>query len=304
MHYSSLKTLASLLLNQPIYLWIQKLHLSANEGELISDASQYRCLIGSLLYLTVSRPDITFVVHKLSQFISMPRVLHLQAAYYLVRYLKYQPGQGLFFPSSSSLQLNAFSDADWASCPDSRESVLCFCIFLGDFLVSWKAKKWTTISRSSIEADYRALAITNSEIIWLQQLLTDFGITSSPSTLLFCDNRATIQIASNPTFHERTKHIEIDLHFVRDKVTNGSLKLLSIWSQHQLADIFTKPLSSKSLLTLLSKMPVKDIYSPSCGGVLHLSYLLCRAIAWLHTLFQQHQLYCFGSVMLFVSGLL
>jgi len=174
-----------------------------------------------LLYLTLSRPDITFVVHKLSQFLAQPRAPHLYAAHHLLRYLKNSLGQGLFFSASSLLQLKAFSDADWGSCAETRRSVTGFCVFLGDSLVSWKAKRQSTISRSSAEAEYHAMLATTSELVRLKQLLQEFGVSLVAPLLLFCDNQATVHIASNPTFHERTKHIEIDCHFIRDKVTKG-----------------------------------------------------------------------------------
>ncbi|XP_072950413.1 uncharacterized protein [Typha angustifolia] len=239
-----------------------KLKLSSFEGDLLEDASLYRRLVGKLLYLTISRPDITFVVHKLSQFVSKPRQQHLVAIHHLLRYLKATPGQGLLFSPSSSFQLRAFSDADWGSCLDSRKSITGFCIFLGDSLVSWKTKKQTTLSRSFAEAEYRALASRTSELIWLHQLLQDFQITSSTPTLLFCDNQAAIHIASNPIFHERTKHIEIDCHFVRDKLSEGFLKLLPIRTTHQLADVFTKALPASLLFPLLHKMAIYDIHAP------------------------------------------
>ncbi|XP_024026696.1 uncharacterized protein LOC112093108 [Morus notabilis] len=240
-----------------------KVILGADEGVLLSDASQYRRLIGRLLYLTITRPDITFAVHKLSQFLAKPRVPHLQAVHHLLRYIKASPGQGLFYSAASPIQLKAFSDSDWGSCPDSQKSVTGFCVFVGDSLVSWKSKKQTTVSRSSAEAKYRALASTVSELVWLRQLLSDFRFDLSSPTMLFCDNQAAIHIASNPIFHERTKHIEVDCHFVRDMVTKGMVKLMPIRSQHQLADPFTKALSWPLLHSSLCKMAIKDIHGPS-----------------------------------------
>lgn len=253
-------------LSQPLFPWTPKLKLNNHDGPLLADPSQYRRLVGRLLYLTLCRPDITYAIHKLSQYISQPRLPHLQAIHHLLRYLKQNPGQGIFLSSSPALQLKAFSDADWAACPDSRKSITGFCIFLGDSLLSWRAKKQPIVSSSSAEAEYRALAVTISEIMWITQLLRDFQIPASSPAILFCDNQAALHIASNPTFHERTK--QIDGHFVRDKVTEGSIKLLPICSAHQLADMFTKPLPSSSLSSLLSKMAVKDIPSSSCRGLL------------------------------------
>lgn len=141
--------------------------LSASNGNILADASQYQRLIGRLLYLNLSRPDITYAVHKLSQYVAQPRTVHLEAVHHLLKYLKSSLGQGIFFSTSSSLHLQAFCDADWASCPNTRCSVTGFCAFLGDSLVSWKSKKQSTTSRSSAEAEYHALASTTSEIVWL-----------------------------------------------------------------------------------------------------------------------------------------
>ncbi|KAL7585123.1 hypothetical protein Lser_V15G44364 [Lactuca serriola] len=237
-------------------------NLQSDKGDLFDDPARYRRLVGRLLYLNITRPDISFSVQKLSQFMSSPRIPHYQAACHLVKYLKQSPGQGIFLSATSNFRLIAFCDADWGKCLDSRRSITGFCIFLGDSLISWKSKKQATISRSSAEAEYRAIASTTCEIIWLRQLLRDFDINNTEATLLFCDNDSAIKIASNPIFHERTKHLEIDLHFVQERVLNQTIRLMPIKSEFQLADLFTKPLPSTKLLPLMSKMSLKNIYSP------------------------------------------
>ncbi|XP_030479381.2 uncharacterized mitochondrial protein AtMg00810-like [Cannabis sativa] len=150
--------------------------LDDQQGEPLTNPSTYRQLIGKLLYLTLSRPDITYAVNTLSQFMANPRTPHMQAVSHLLRYLKGSPGQGLLYPRNSSLHLRGFSDSDWATCPITRRSTTGFCVFIGDCLISWKTKKQPTISKSSAEAEYRALAATTSELTWLQYLLQDFQI--------------------------------------------------------------------------------------------------------------------------------
>lgn len=140
------------------------LKLSDSSGDLLSDASVFRKIVGKLLYLTHTRPDITYAVHKLSQFMSAPRTDHLKDAQRVLRYLKTDPAQGLFYPASSSVHLTAFCDADWASCLDSRRSTTGYCVFLGDSLISWRAKKQHTVSRSSSEAEYHSMADTTCEL--------------------------------------------------------------------------------------------------------------------------------------------
>ncbi|CAI0405618.1 unnamed protein product [Linum tenue] len=244
-----------------------KVKLRAKQGKPLDDPELYRRLIGRLHYLTTTRPDLTFPMQQLSQFQKEPYTEHLQAAYRVLRYIKGAPGQGIFFKSDSSLKLTGYSDSDWASCPDSRRSVSGYCTFLGSSLITWKAKKQTTVSRSSSEAEYRALAHLVCEIQWLKGLLAELSVQVQLPIAVFCDNKSAIHIAENPVFHERTKHIEIDVHVTRERVKSGLIKLSYVRSLDQVADLFTKTLSRFRIKELLDKLGVENRYTPACGGL-------------------------------------
>ncbi|GAU43620.1 hypothetical protein TSUD_185130 [Trifolium subterraneum] len=227
----------------------------------------YRRLIGRLLYLTHTRPDITYTVSKLSQFLAKPSTEHMLAAIHVLKYLKQSLGQGLFYKSNSSLKLKGFSDSDWGACPDTRRSTTGFCFYPGNSLISWKSKKQNIVSRSSSEAEYRALAQATCEGQWLMYLLQDFKIAHTEPIILYCDNNSALHIAANPVFHERTKHIEIDCHVVRDKVQNDLIHLLPVSSKEQVADILTKPLHPGPFNALHAKLGMIDIFSSLRGDV-------------------------------------
>ncbi|XP_050378417.1 uncharacterized mitochondrial protein AtMg00810-like [Argentina anserina] len=167
--------------------------LGIEHSDLLKDPEKYRRLIGWLIYLTVSRPDITYAIHVLSRFMNQPRKTHWEAPLRVVRYLKGAPGQGLFFSSISDLRLRAYCDFDWAGCPVTRRSTTGYFVFLGYSLVSWKSKHQKTVSLSSTEAEYRPMTCTCCELTWLRCLLKDLGMLLHEPTLLFCDNKATLQ---------------------------------------------------------------------------------------------------------------
>ena len=199
-------------------------------------------MVGSLVYLTVTCLDISYAVHQVSQYLSAPRSTHYAAVLRILRYLKGILFHGLFYSAHSSLVLHAFSNADLAGDPTDRRSITNYCFLLGSSLISWRSKKQTFVARFSTEAEYRALADTTSELLWLRWLFTDLGVSTSSTTSLYCDNQSAIHITHNDIFHERTKHIKIVCHFIRYHLVHGALKLFSVSSKDQLANIFTKSL--------------------------------------------------------------
>ncbi|KAE8702231.1 Detected protein of unknown function [Hibiscus syriacus] len=245
-----------------------------SEDELLKDKTSYQRLIGKLIYLTNTRPDIAYSVQLLSQFMQQPRKLHLDAALRVVRYIKSSPGQGVLLSAESQCQLQAFCDSDWATCPMTKRSVTGFCVKLGDSLLSWKSKKQNTIARSSAEAEYRSMAMTAAEIVWLTGLLNELGFNNTGPAKLMCDNKAALQIAANPVFHERTKHIEIDCHFVREKIQEGIIKTEYVNTTDQQSDILTKALGVQQHEYLSSKLGLINIFNHQLEGVLVFYYLI------------------------------
>ncbi|XP_040996226.1 uncharacterized mitochondrial protein AtMg00810-like [Juglans microcarpa x Juglans regia] len=209
------------------------LKLSANDSSPpLSDPTSYRRLVGRLLYLTITRPELAYSVQALSQFMATPSTIHLQADQRVLRYIKATPGQGIFMSAASPLHLKAYSDNDWGGCLYTRRSVTGFTVFIGDSLISWKSKKQPTVSRSSTESEYRALASTTCEIQWLFYLLADLNVLHSQAALLYTDSKPASDIASNPIQHERTKHIQLYCHIFEVLNFTDALQcnLLDAWN--------------------------------------------------------------------------
>ena len=239
------------------------LKLDKGEEEEKVDASQYRRLVVRLLYLQVTRPDIAYSVNILSQFVGDPRHNHMEAANRVLRYLKTTTGQGILLPKTGDIKLVAYSDSDWLGCPFSRRSRTGYVLLLGGAPISWKLKKQSVVSRSSAEAEYRAMATSVSEIIWVRWLLEELDATMIGPTPLLCDNQVAKHIANNPVFHEWMKHVEMDCYFVRERVERKEIEPIHINSKQQVADLLKKPLDSHSLQTLLVKLGIRNLHAPT-----------------------------------------
>ena len=231
------------------------------DGELFEDLERYRRLVGKLNYLTVTRPDIAYSVSVISQYMSSPTVDHYKAVEQILGYLKGAPGRGILYGNHSHTKIEYFFD--WAGCKEDRRSTSGYCVFVGGNLVSWKSKKQNVVSRSSAESEYRAMAQAVCELMWVYQLLSEVGFKVSMPAKLWCDNQAAIHIASNPVFHERTKHIEIDCHFVREKIQQGLISTGYVKTGEQLGDIFTKALNGIRIDYLCNKLGMINIYAPA-----------------------------------------
>jgi hypothetical protein len=202
--------------------------LPADGGAPVAAPSEYRSTVGALQYLTMTRPDMAYAVQQACLHMHDPREQHLAMVKRTLRYLHGTTSYGLHLHRSSTLDLTAYSDADWAGCPDTRRSTSGYTVFLGDALISWSSKRQPTVSRSSAEAEYRAVANAVAECCWLRQLLGELHVVVPRATVVYCDNISSVYMAANPVHHRRTKHIELDLHFVCEKVALGQLRVLHV----------------------------------------------------------------------------
>nr|CAE03643.1 OSJNBa0060N03.8 [Oryza sativa Japonica Group] len=236
--------------------------LCAQSGDPV-DKEAYQRLVGRLIYLCHTRPDISYAVSVVSRYMHDPRTGHLDVVHKILRYLKGTPGKGLWFMKNGHLNVEGYCDADWASSMDDRRSTSGYYVFVGGNLVSWRSKKQAVVARSTAEAEYRAMALSLSEMLWMRSLFTELRVLRSDTVMLHCDNRSAISIANNPVQHDRTKHVEIDRFFIKEKINSGVLRLEYIKSCEQLADYLTKGLGPSEIQSICNKMGMIDIFFPS-----------------------------------------
>ena len=238
--------------------------LVPGQGESFGDPGRYRRLVGKLNYLTITRPDISFPVSVVSQFLQSPCDSHWDAVIRILRYIKSTPGQGVLYENrghTTHTQVIGYTDADWAGSSTYRRSTSGYCVFIGGNLISWKSKKQHVVARSSAEAEYRAMALATCELIWLRHLLQELRFGKDEQMKLICDNQAALHIASNPVFHERTKHIEVDCHFIREKIASGCMATSFVNSNDQL---------QTSLLNLSEVLELNTFVT----SLVHMTYML------------------------------
>jgi hypothetical protein len=219
-------------------------HLDLNKGGKSIDQKAYQSMIGSLLYLCASRPDIMLSVCMCARFQSDPKECHLVAVKRILIYLVSTPCFGIWYPKGPTFDLIRYSDSDYVGCKVDRKSTSGMCQFLGRSLVSWSSKKQTSVSLSTAEVEYVAAGQCCAQLLWMRQTLRDFGYNLSKVPLL-CDNESAIRLVDNPIEHNHTKHIDIRYHFLRDHQQRGDIDIYHISTENQLADIFTKPLDEK-----------------------------------------------------------
>ena len=217
--------------------------LSLASGMVMDDPTRYRMAVGSLQYLSLTRPDISFAVNKLSQYMHQPTTEHWTAVKRVLRYLSGTRSHGITFSSRNNPTLHAFTDADWAGNRDDYTSTGAYIVYLGSHPVAWSSKKQTGVARSSTEAEYRSVASTAAELCWITSLLHELGIPVLQTPAIYCDNMGATYLAANPVFHSRMKHLALDYHFVRHQVQTGMVRVSHVSTHDQLADALTKPLS-------------------------------------------------------------
>jgi hypothetical protein len=260
-----LLTETGMLACQPIDTPIEQNHKLGDDrvDQVPTNKERYQRLVGRLIYLSHTQPDLAYAVSVVSQFMHSPNEVHMDAVHRILRYLKSAPGKGLMFSKHDHLEVEGYTDADWAGSINDRKSTSGYFTFVGGNLVTWHSKKQNVVARLSAEAEYKAMSHGVCELLWLRILMRELGFNLEKPVNLYCDNKAAISIAHNPVQHDRTKHVEVDRHFIKEKLTDGIISVPFVKSEDQLADILTKAVSSRVLYSTLVKLGIQDIYAPT-----------------------------------------
>ncbi|GJR35749.1 hypothetical protein Tco_1211433 [Tanacetum coccineum] len=236
---------------------VEKSKLNEDTQGKAIDPTHYRGMIGTLMYITASRPDLTFIVCMCARYQAKPTEKHLHAVKKIFKYLRGTINQGLCYLKDSSIALTAYADADQAGCQDTRESFSGCMQLLEDRLVSWSSKRQENATISSTEAEYIAMSGCCAQILWMRSQLTDYGLGFNKIPM-YCDNKSAIALCCNNVQHSRSKHIDIRFHFIKEHVENGVVELYFVNTEYQLADIFTKSLCRERIEFLIKKLGMQS----------------------------------------------
>ncbi|GAA0173537.1 transmembrane signal receptor [Lithospermum erythrorhizon] len=230
------------------------------------DPTLYHQLVGLLQYLTVTCPDLSYPVNRVCQHMHTPEAVHFLMVKRILRYVKSTLHLCLLISPSIDFTVQAFSDADWAGSSIDHRSTGGSVVYLGPNLVLWQSKKQLTVARSSTKSEYKALTNCFAEISWLVSLFGELHLPVSKPPILWCDNLRATYLSANPVFHARTKHIENDFHFVREKVAHKQLQIQFISTHDQVVDLLTKPLSSTRFSFFKDKLRLCSRPPSTCEG--------------------------------------
>ncbi|KAK6142445.1 hypothetical protein DH2020_022793 [Rehmannia glutinosa] len=236
-------------INTPVECGIK---LSKYDREEKVDLTLYKSLVGSLWYLTCTRPDILFATGLISRYMESPTTTHMKAAKRILRYLKGTINYGLFYSTTNDYKLVGYSDSDWSGDVDDRKSITGFVFFMGDTAFTWMSKKQPIVTLSTCEAEYVDATSCVCHAVWLRNLLKELGMTQEEPTKIRVDNKSAMALANNPVFHDRSKHIDTHYHYIRECISRKEVQVEYVKSQDQIADIFTKPLKHENFIRLRS----------------------------------------------------
>ncbi|CAL2226911.1 unnamed protein product [Prunus armeniaca] len=232
--------------------------LQREDGSEATDESLYKKMVGSLLYLTATRPDIMFSASLLARFMHNPSKKHYGAAKRVLRYIQGTIDYGIEYVAGKSALLIGYCDSDWSGSEDDRKSTSGYAFSFGSGTFAWASVKQQSVALSTVEAEYMSAAEATSQAIWLRLVLEDFGEEQTTTTTLFCDSTSAIAMAKNPVFHQKSKHIDKKFHFIRDEIQKGVIELIYCKGEEQIADIFTKALHRDRFCYLRSLLGVKS----------------------------------------------
>ncbi|XP_074328266.1 secreted RxLR effector protein 161-like [Apium graveolens] len=230
--------------------------LFQDENEVVVNVTYYRKLVGNMMYITTTRPDIVFVVHLLNKYMSRPTKLHLLVAKRVLSYLQGTSDFGLFYKKNGNNELIGYTDSDYAGDIEDRKSTSGYVFILSLAAVAWSSQKQPIVTLSTTKAEFVAVAACSTQAIWMKRILSTLGYQGDERTIIFCDNSSTIQLARNPVFHARSKHIEVRFHFLRDLENNGIVQLVHCGTNDQVVDVLTKPLKLETFRKMRERLGV------------------------------------------------